>query len=104
MKHTILSLRFKIGVYELCALALILCGTLLRVLLAALRWPLLNSDEGTMGIMALHIAYRGEHPIFYYGQHYMGTLEAYIAAGFFRLFGASVFTLRLGPVLMFVLF
>ncbi len=64
MKCTIFSLRFKIGVYELYALALILCGTLLRVLLAALKWPLLNSDEGIMGIMALHIAYRGEHPYF----------------------------------------
>ena len=67
----------KFGVYEKYALALIISGTLLRVLIAALKWPLLNSDEGTMGIMALHIAYHGEHPIFYYGQHYMGTLEAY---------------------------
>ncbi len=95
---------FKIGIYEIYALAIIIFGTLLRVLLAALKWPLLNSDEGTMGIMALHIAYRGEHPIFYYGQNYMGTIDAYIGAGLFHIFGASMFTLRLGIIILYVPF
>jgi len=95
---------FKIGIYEIYALAIILFGTFLRVLLAALKWPLPNSDEGTMGIMALHIAYRGEHPIFYYGQNYMGTLDAYLGAGLFQLFGPSIFTLRLGVILLYALF
>ncbi len=98
MKH------FKIGVYEIYAFAIIIFGTLLRVLLAVLKWPLLNSDEGTMGIMALHIAYHGEHPTFYYGQHYMGTLDAYIGAGLFRLFGSSIFTLRFGIILLYIPF
>jgi hypothetical protein len=95
---------FKIGIYEIYAFAIIIFGTLLRVLLAALKWPLLNSDEGTMGIMALHIAYRGEHPIFYYGQNYMGTLDAYIGAGLFQVFGSSIFTLRLGIIMLYVPF
>src|SRR6266566_1897031 len=98
MKH------FKIGVYEIYAFAIIIFWTLLRVLLAVLKWPLLNSDEGTMGIMALHIAYHGEHPTFYYGQHYMGTLDAYIGAGLFRLFGSSIFTLRFGIILLYIPF
>jgi hypothetical protein len=34
----------------------------------------------------------------------MGVLEAYIAAVFFRLFGVSVFTLRIGMMMMFALF
>lgn len=54
--------------------------------------------------MALHIAYRGEHPIFFYGQNYMGSLEAYLGAASFQLFGPSVFTLRLGLIVLFVLF
>jgi len=95
---------FQIGIYEIYAFAIIISGTLLRVLLAALKWPLLNSDEGTMGIMALHIAYRGEHPIFYYGQNYMGTLDAYIGAGLFQAFGSSIFTLRLGIIMLFIPF
>src|SRR6266568_6248157 len=94
----------KIGIYEISALAIILFATLLRVLLAALNWPYSTSDEGTMGIMAMHIAYRGEHPIFWYGQHYMGTLEAYLAAALFHVFGVSVFTLRLSSIILYVLF
>jgi len=96
--------QLKIGTYGAWACIIIAAATLLRIVLIAQGWPHSNADEDTMGIMGLHIAYNGAHPIFFYGQHYMGTLEAYVAAAFFRLFGASVFTLRLGPVLMFALF
>ena len=95
----------KIGKYELYAAALIVFAAGLRVVLAALNWPPTNSDEGTMGIMALHIAYRGETPQFFYGQEYMGALEAYLAAMFIHLFGGpSLFALRLGVILLVTLF
>lgn len=71
-----------------------------RVLLAALGWPATDSDEGTMGLMARHIAYAGAHPIFFYGQAYMGALEAYLAAALFRLIGPSLFALRLAVILL----
>src|SRR5713101_7213035 len=96
--------QLKIGTFGLCAFLIIALATLLRIVLIAWGWPHSNSDEATMGIMAMHIAYHGEHPIFFYGQYYMGTLEAYLGAFFFRLFGVSVFALRLGPVLFFALF
>ena len=94
----------KLGVYELAAMAIIVFGTLLRVVLVGLQWPLFNSDEGTMGIMALHIASRGDHPLFYYGQHFMGTLDAYLAAGVFRVLGSSILTLRGSMLLLYVPF
>jgi hypothetical protein len=94
----------KIGTYGLVALVLILLAAAIRLVLISLNWPLTNSDEGTIGIMALHIAYNGAHPIFFYGQGYMGAWEAYLGAALFHLFGPSLFTLRLGLVLMFVLF
>ncbi len=84
--------------------ALILLAVALRVALTAKGWPLLDSDEGTMGLMGMHIAFRGEHPIFFYAQGYMGATEAYLAAIMFRLFGVSSFTLRLGLILIFALF
>ncbi len=96
--------QLKIGSCGIWACIIIVVATLLRIVLIAQGWPHSNADEDTMGIMGMHIAYNGEHPIFFYGQQYMGSLEAYVAAAFFRLFGASVFTLRLGPVLMFALF
>ena len=57
-----------------------------------------------MGLEALHIAYKGEHPIYLYGQNYMGVAEAYLGAMMFRLFGVSIFSLRLGMQLLFGLF
>ena len=56
-----------------------------------------------MGIMALHIQ-EGQHPIFFYGQNYMGALEAYIGAGLFPFFGYAPFSLRLGLIVLFLLF
>ncbi|HLZ62073.1 MAG TPA: hypothetical protein VKR06_34440 [Ktedonosporobacter sp.] len=94
----------KIGISEILAFTLILAAVILRLILISLGWPLRNSDEGIIGIMALHIAYQGAHPIFYYGQDYMGSLQAFIAAGLFHLFGPSLFTLRLGLLLLFTLF
>ena len=96
--------QFKNSRYELFAIAIIAFAVLLRLVLAAEGWPQTNSDEDTMGLMALHIANRGELPIFYYGQNYMGAFEAYLGAALFRLFGISVFTLRLGTILLFTLF
>jgi hypothetical protein len=96
--------QLKISAFGIWACIIIAVAMLLRIILIAQGWPHSNADEDTMGIMAMHIAYNGEHPIFFYGQHYMGTLEAYLAAAFFRFLGASVFSLRLGSVLMFALF
>jgi hypothetical protein len=96
--------QIKISWYGLGAIALITLAVLLRAVLVASGWPQHNSDESVMGLMALHINSRGELPIFFYGQFYMGATEAYVGAELFRLFGASVFTLRLVPLLLFALF
>jgi hypothetical protein len=90
----------KFGAHDLTAAALILAATIMRIIFISQGGPLTNSDEGTIGIMALHIAYRGELPIFFYGQNYMGATQAYVGAALFHLFGPSLFSLRLGLVLM----
>ncbi|MBV9257450.1 MAG: glycosyltransferase family 39 protein [Ktedonobacteraceae bacterium] len=100
-----ISLRFpRFNVYWIGALIIIALAIAIRVWLIALRWPLLDSDEGTMGLMGMHIAFKGETPTFFYDQNYMGAAEAYLAAFMFRLFGISAFTLRLGMILLFALF
>ena len=70
--------QMKIGTYAILALLIIALATVLRIFLIAWGWPHSNADEGIMGIMAMHILHTGEHPIFFYGQSYMGTLEAYL--------------------------
>ncbi len=61
-----------------------------------LRWRhvlnyhcLLTGDDGIVALMALHILSGKEIPLVFYGQHYMGTLDAMVAALFFHWFGVS---------------
>ncbi len=94
----------QMGPYGLAATAIITLSVLFRAVLVAFHFPEVNSDEGKMGIAGMHIAFQGRHPIYHYGQDYLGVLEAYIAAPFFRLFGISDITLRIGMLILFALF
>src|SRR5215471_12392210 len=85
-------------------LAIVAAATLVRFLLIYFNWPTTNSDEGNMGLLALHVAFQGDHPTFFYGLPYMGPLEGYIAAPLFRIFGVSLFTLRIGLLPLFAAF
>ncbi|HEX4208448.1 MAG TPA: hypothetical protein VHZ51_30425 [Ktedonobacteraceae bacterium] len=86
----------------MCLLVALAC--ILRILLIWSHWPTTNSDESFVDLMALHVMKKGEWPIFFYGQGYMGTLQAYLGALLFHIFGVSAFTVRLGLVLFFALF
>lgn len=75
------------------------------------RWPLisrgetlLHSDEAIVGIMSQDIAAGRSLPIFFYGQRYMGALEAYVAATISYLVSDPIIALRLAPALFFALF
>ncbi len=63
----------------------------------------IDADEAITGLMALHINQGREIPIFYYGQHYIGPLEALLASFFFEIFGPSAQTLKLSPLIFFLL-
>lgn len=92
------------GVYERWMLLCVALATLLRVILIFFNWPYTDSDEGNMGVLALHVAFQGDHPVFFYGGNYLGPLEGYLAAPLFRLFGSSLFMLRVPLVLFFLIF
>lgn len=82
----------------------IIAGALLRfAFILHGRLPF-ESDEAIVGLMARHILYQGERPLFYYGQSYLGPLEPVSAAISFALFGPSVVSLRLAPTLYSLLF
>ena len=72
----------------LCSLLLAL---LLRLWLVTHAGGVVNGDEALVGIQAQHIL-RGERPTYFYGQVYMGSLEAYLIALLFALFGSSAWT------------
>ena len=83
--------------------ALILAALALRLFLLAGPQTELDADEAVVGLMANHIL-QGERPIFYYQQPYMGSLEAYLVAFSFALFGSSTLTLKLVPLVLSLLF
>ncbi|MFC6023043.1 hypothetical protein ACFP2T_43695 [Plantactinospora solaniradicis] len=88
----------------LVALGLGLLGVGYRLALILLTVPGSNSDEATFGLAALHIAQGRELPVFLYGQHYMGTVESYLAAPLFVLFGPGWSLLRLPLLFLYAAF
>jgi hypothetical protein len=64
---------------------------------------LLHSDEAIVGIMAQDISAGRHFPIYFYGQRYMGALEAYVAAAMTPLFDNPMHALRFAPALFFAL-
>jgi hypothetical protein len=88
----------------LVALVFGLVGLGYRVVLVLLDVPGSNSDEATFGLAAMHIATGRELPVFLYGQHYMGTLESYLAAPLFALFTPSWVLLRIPLLFLYAAF
>ena len=99
-----LTKYLRMGPYGLAATILITLSVLFRTILVIFHYPEINSDEGKMALAGMHLAFQGQFTIYDYGQDYLGVLEGDIAAPFFRLFGVSDITLRIGMLLMFLLF
>jgi len=62
-----------------------------------------NSDEAIVALAARHIL-QGARPVFYYGQAYMGTVDSFLVALAFSLFGESVWVMRFVQVGVYLLF
>lgn len=77
--------------------------TALGVLVRAghLLTPKMDSDQAVFGLQALHIL-RGEHRAFSWGYAYIGTLQSYLDAGFFLLFGPSRVVLNAVVLLFYI--
>ncbi len=80
----------------LLALAIAL-SLLARVTLLMRTHAMIDGDEALVGIQAQRIL-QGARPVYFYGQTYMGSLEAYLAAGVFAIFGSSPWALRAVPI------
>ncbi len=60
-----------------------------------------NADEAVVALMARHIL-AGERPVFFYGQAYMGSLDAYLVAAGFWIWGQQVWVIRLVQGLLYL--
>ncbi len=59
-----------------------------------------NGDEAIVALMARHILH-GERPVFFYGQAYLGSTDAWLVAASFSVFGESVLAIRIVHILLF---
>ncbi len=62
----------------------------------------IDADEAVVGLMALQVP--RELPVFFWEQHYLGSLEALVAAGMFAIFGPSGAVLKAVPAAFSLLF
>jgi hypothetical protein len=90
------------GPFLTLSLVLVL-GLGVRLLFLAKTSFVIDSDEAIVGLMAKHILDGRTWPVFYYGQDYMGSLEAILASLSFATLGMSSASLKLVPLLFSVL-
>jgi hypothetical protein len=76
-----------------------LLAILSRVWLIVHTYGVMAGDELEVGLQAEHIL-RGQLPLYYYGQPYLGSLDAYVAALIFRFTGPAVWAMRLETIPM----
>lgn len=81
-------------------LAFALAMAVKSVLVITDRVPF-NADEAIVALMARHIL-QGERPVFFYGQTYMGSLDAFLVAGGFAIFGEQVWVIRLVQAVLYL--
>ena len=94
--------RFSNSVW--CVLLLIICvAALWRGWLIQVERVHFDSDEAVVGLMAQHITQGKTVPTFYYGQDYMGSLDALLIAGGFKLAGTSIHTIRKVQLILYLL-
>lgn len=85
-----------IGIIVICSLAVLVW--------AASQWSAnFDSDEAIIGLMASHIL-RGQIPVYYYGQAYLGSAGAVLSAVFIKFLGHNPFALRIPHIMLYGIF
>ena len=97
-EHSIPSMTLRERIW-LAAILILAAGMKLWLILG--NFVPFNSDEAVVALMARHIL-EGAQPIFFYGQAYMGSLDAYLVAAGFAIFGQQVWVIRLVQSLLYL--
>lgn len=83
-------------------IAILFTALAARLILLASGAVSFHADEAIVALMARHIN-QGERPTFFYGQAYMGSLDAWLVAVGFRIMGESVLSVRLVQSALYLL-
>jgi len=84
-------LRVRFSKEIALVLILLFVAILVRIPFLTHSYGLINSDDGISALQAKHISEGATHPIYYYGQDYMGSFPFHIYALSFKIFGYSIF-------------
>jgi 4-amino-4-deoxy-L-arabinose transferase-like glycosyltransferase len=76
-------------------------GLGLKVILLALDVFPFNADEAVVALMARHIL-QGERPVFFYGQAYLGSTDAWLTACAFLILGERVIAIRIAQTILYL--
>ena len=79
----------------------LLCGWALKAVILTTDSVTFDADEAIVALMARHIT-QGARPLFFYGQDYMGALDAYLVALSFMIFGQTVFAVRVVQIVLYL--
>lgn len=79
----------------------LICAAILKITLFTGGLIPFNADEAVVALMARHIL-QGQFPIFFYGQAYMGSLDAWLIAGGFLIFGQQIWVIRLVQMIIYL--
>lgn len=81
--------------------AVLVIALALKIALLAADVLPFNSDEAVVALMARHIL-QGERPVFFYGQAYLGSLDAWLVAAAFAVLGESVTAIRVVQIILYL--
>lgn len=84
------------------AIGLSIIAAIFKAILLAFDVFPFNADEAIVGLMARHTL-QGQWSTFFYGQAYMGSLDAILVAFGFQLIGQKVVTIRVIQVILYSL-
>jgi hypothetical protein len=76
----------------------VLLYLVIRIGLYSYYFTVMDADESIQGLMALHISQGKAFPLFYYGQGYLGSLEAFFVALLYKGGTPSLYLLKMSMV------
>ncbi len=80
---------------------ILVIASILKVILLLFNCFPFNADEAVVGLMARHILH-GERPVFFYGQSYMGSLDAFLVSIAFSVLGIHVWVIRAVQIILYL--
>ena len=95
-----MTLRNKVNSLS-CYWVPVVIAAILKVWLLSTDSIPFNADEAIVALMARHIN-QGKLPVFFYGQAYMGSMDAILVALGFRIFGEHIWVIRVIQSLLYL--